>query len=63
MPSNGPRDYEVGYRKPPKGSRFKKGNNANPRGRPRKPNDLASLLKQALDAPVIVDELGTRRAG
>lgn len=29
-------DYEVGYRKPPKNSRFKKGKSGNPSGRPRR---------------------------
>ena len=61
MPSDGPGDYEVGYGKPPLASRFKKGNNANPRGRPRKPKDLAAMLKRALDAPVVVVENGARR--
>ena len=31
----GPRDYEVGYGKPPKEHRFKKGQSGNPRGRPK----------------------------
>ena len=61
MPSDGPRDYEIGYGKPPRGRRFPKGNSANPRGRPRKSKDLASLLMRALDAPVTVVEAGTRR--
>jgi hypothetical protein len=61
MPSDGTRDYEVGYGKPPIGSRFKKGNNANPHGRPRKSKDLAALLKRALDMPVVVVENGARR--
>jgi hypothetical protein len=61
VPSDRPRDYEVGYGKPPVGSRFKKGNNANPGGRPRKSQDLATLLKHALDMPVVVVENGARR--
>ncbi len=61
MPSDGTRDYEVGYGRPPVGSRFKKGNNANPRGRPRKSKDLAAMLKRALDTPVVVVENGARR--
>jgi hypothetical protein len=61
MPSDGTRDYEVGYGRPPEGSRFKKGNNANPRGRPRKSKDLAAMLKRALDTPVVVVENGARR--
>lgn len=37
-----PKDYEVGYGKPPKNTRFKKGQSGNPKGRPRKkePNPL-----------------------
>src|SRR5260370_30063947 len=61
MPSDGTRDYEVGYGRPPVGGRFKKGNNANPRGRPRKSKDLAGMLKRALDTPVVVVEDGVRR--
>jgi Family of unknown function (DUF5681) len=34
-------DYEVGYRKPPKHSRFKEGVSANPKGRPKR-NALAA---------------------
>jgi hypothetical protein len=30
-------DYDVGYRKPPKQGQFKKGETANPRGRPKRP--------------------------
>ena len=54
MPSDHPQDYEIGYKKPPVASRFKKGNNANPRGRPRGSKALAALLRQALDAPAVV---------
>jgi hypothetical protein len=61
MPSDRPRDYEVGYKKPPKETRFKNGNNANPRGRPRGSKNLAKLLEQALDTSVVIVEDGTRR--
>jgi Family of unknown function (DUF5681) len=40
--------YEVGYRKPPKHSRFRKGQSGNPRGKPRGTKNSATLLKQAL---------------
>jgi hypothetical protein len=61
MPSDWPRDYEIGYGRPPIGRRFQKGKSGNPRGRPRRPKDLASLLKRALDTRVTVVEQGTRR--
>jgi len=41
MSDNSEDDYEVGYRKPPKSTRFKKGQSGNPRGRPKK---LASTV-------------------
>jgi hypothetical protein len=40
-------NYEVGYGKPPKKTRFKKGMSGNPKGRPKgaqNPNELASKL-------------------
>jgi hypothetical protein len=53
-------DYKVGYGKPPRHTRFKKGEpSANPRGRPRK--NLAALLIEGLNKPVTVTENGRRR--
>jgi len=53
-------DYEVGYGKPPRHTRFKKGQpSANPRGRPRK--DMATLLLEGLNKKVVVTENGRRR--
>jgi hypothetical protein len=53
-------DYEVGYGKPPRHTRFKKGEaSANPRGRPRK--NLATSLVEGLNKKVVVTENGRRR--
>ena len=39
-------EYKIGYGKPPKDSRFKPGNNANPEGRPkRRPPELAKTMQ------------------
>jgi hypothetical protein len=57
----GERDYEVGYGKPPRHTRFRKGQSGNPRGRPKASKNLATLLKEALNEPVIVAENGGRR--
>ena len=51
-------DREVGYRKPPKYSRFKKGQSGNPRGKPNGTKNSATLLKQALLASVLVKQNG-----
>ncbi len=51
MPADEPKNYEIGYRKPPVATQFKKGNRANPRGRPRGSESLAKILQRALDAP------------
>jgi hypothetical protein len=55
------RDYQVGYGKPPLDTRFKRGQSGNPRGRPAGSKNLATLVNEALNEPVIVVENGGRR--
>lgn len=61
MPPKRPRDYEVGYGKPPRHTRFQKGQSGNPRGRPGGSKNLATLLSEALDERVAVVENGRRK--
>ena len=61
MPPEKQRDYEVGYGKPPRNTRFKKGQSGNPRGRPSGSKNLSTLLTEALNELVIVTEKGRRR--
>jgi Family of unknown function (DUF5681) len=61
MPSDNQRDYEVGYRKPPGYTRFKKGQSGNPKGRPAGAKNLSTLLSEALNEPVVVTENGGHR--
>src|SRR6516165_8827244 len=61
MPFDKQRDYEVGYGKPPRSTRFKKGQSGNPRGRSSGSKNLSTLLSEALNEPVTVTENGRRR--
>ena len=61
MPPEKTGDYEVGYGKPPRHTRFAKGQSGNPRGRPRGAKNFTTLLEEALNEPVTVTENGGRR--
>jgi Family of unknown function (DUF5681) len=54
-------DYEVGRGKPPKHSRFKPGNNANPKGRPKRkptPEAIAGVIDTVLNGVAEYRERG-----
>jgi len=61
MPRDKDGDYEVGYGKPPRETRFVKGRSGNPRGRPRGAKSFNTLLSDKLNEPVTVAENGGRR--
>ena len=54
-------DYPVGYGRPPRNTRFKKGSSGNPKGRPRGSKNATTLLKEALNEQVVITENGRRR--
>ena len=66
MPAQGPGEHPdaaadaVGYKRPPRHSRFRKGQSGNPKGKARGRLSFASLLSAALDARVTVNENGVR---
>ncbi|RUV98956.1 MULTISPECIES: DUF5681 domain-containing protein [unclassified Mesorhizobium] len=54
-------DYEVGYGKPPKQSRFKPGRSGNPRGRPKEIRSIGTELIAELRQKVTIRENGVER--
>ncbi len=54
-------DYEVGYKKPPIHTRFKKGQSGNPKGRPKGARNLRTELEEELQERIVVREGQTRK--
>jgi hypothetical protein len=61
MPRDENGDYQVGYGKPPRHTRFVKGQSGNPRGRPPNAKNFKTLLNEALNQRLIITENGGRR--
>ena len=57
----GSEHYQVGYRRPPRHSQFRKGQSGNPRGRPRGAKDLKTELAEELNEWVSITENGKSR--
>jgi hypothetical protein len=51
-------DHEIGYKKPPRHSQFKKGRSGNPKGRPKGIRNFKTDLREVLAAPVTIRQDG-----
>lgn len=56
-----PTDFEVGYKKPPRHSRFRKGQSGNPNGRPKGTRNLRTLAEKELNQRIVIREGGIER--
>ncbi|WP_213736239.1 DUF5681 domain-containing protein [Bradyrhizobium sp. dw_411] len=54
-------DYEVGWGRPPKSTRFKPGQSGNPKGRRREKKDQNAMLKEALEQKLTIEIGGKKR--
>lgn len=54
-------EYEVGYKKPPKGSQFKKGRSGNPKGRPKGAKNTLSLAEKIFNETISIRESGDEK--
>jgi Family of unknown function (DUF5681) len=54
--------YKVGKGRPPVASRWKPGQSGNPRGRPRGSKNLGTILSEALNEKIMVQEKGRSRS-
>jgi hypothetical protein len=53
--------YEIGYRKPPKNTQFKKGQSGNPRGRKRGIKNYRTRFHEIINEKVAITENGRRK--
>lgn len=54
--------YEIGYRRPPTSSQFRKGQSGNPKGRPKGSNNLLTILERELAQSIVVSENGRKKS-
>src|ERR1051325_4957680 len=54
-------EYEVGYKRPPQHTRFKKGKSGNPRGRLKNVQNLKSYLAEELESPITISAQGKKK--
>lgn len=53
--------YPIGYKKPPRHTRFQPGRSGNAKGRPKGAKNFATVIEQELQTPIEVTENGKRK--
>lgn len=53
--------YNVGYGKPPKHSRFRKGVSGNRKGRPKGKRNIATVMAEVLEETIVINDGGVRK--
>lgn len=53
--------YDIGYRRPPTKTQFKKGDSGNPKGRPKGSKNVRTVLEQELAKPITITENGRKK--
>ncbi|MFC2950591.1 DUF5681 domain-containing protein [Marinicaulis aureus] len=56
-----PEDYDVGYKRPPKHTRFKKGQSGNKKGRPKGSRNMTSILAEVMAQKVMIKINGRKK--
>ena len=59
--TNDDQSYEVGYGRPPKHTRWQKGQSGNRNGRPAGTKNLKTIIEEELNAQIVVTENGRQR--
>jgi hypothetical protein len=59
--SEPPPDYEIGYRRPPPDRRWEPGQSGNPKGRPKRDQNLRTVIEEALHETTELREEGRSR--
>ena len=54
-------DFDIGYKKPPKSSQFKKGQSGNPKGRPKKSKNANKMMHDILNEEMQFTENGEQK--